>query len=195
MPNQTSQTREAESNYSTLRRESNDIADISSEQASTENVSIEGKSVGELAKPYLLAVAKMPISVLDISWSIGKNRCINRAHVQKLKQVFKKMGVERHAQEHRLRLLCSADDTKQMLNNNNNSKDCKDFLHWGEIHQGKVEVMAGQHRIQALCNYVKEAKLPESELWWICELYDRGIYRIFLQIVNNKLNIYRQSTL
>ncbi|KAF5486598.1 hypothetical protein CGCA056_v015055 [Colletotrichum aenigma] len=33
--------------------------------------------------------------------------------------------------------------------------------------------MAGQHRIQALREYVKETGAPGSDLWWACELYDK----------------------
>ncbi|KAF4417011.1 hypothetical protein CFRS1_v016120, partial [Colletotrichum fructicola] len=36
-----------------------------------------------------------------------------------------------------------------------------------------AEVMAGQHRIQALREYVKETGAPGSNLWWVCELYDK----------------------
>ncbi|KAF6813984.1 hypothetical protein CMUS01_12731 [Colletotrichum musicola] len=34
--------------------------------------------------------------------------------------------------------------------------------------------MAGQHRIEALREYVKETRALDLELWWTCELYDKG---------------------
>ncbi|KAF6802830.1 hypothetical protein CPLU01_16139, partial [Colletotrichum plurivorum] len=46
-------------------------------------------------------------------------------------------------------------------------------MHWADVNHGKAEVMAGQHRIEALREYVKETRAPDSELWWTCELYDK----------------------
>jgi hypothetical protein len=53
------------------------------------------------------------------------------------------------------------------------------FLDWAE-HNDKVEVVAGQHRIRALQEYVRERRAPATELWWACELYDRGTLRAVL---------------
>lgn len=35
--------------------------------------------------------------------------------------------------------------------------------------------MAGQHRIEALKDYVKQTHSDSSDLWWICEFYDKGV--------------------
>lgn len=154
--------------------------DSSSSQASPEPETgatvREGKSVGERARPYLLAVAMMPFGVLDTRWTIGKNRCLDRTHVRELKEVFRRMGPERRADEHHLRVLCSAEEVRRMRAqaDGRGEEPVKDFLGWAAVNPGKVEVMAGQHRMQALRDYAEEGGLPESELWWTCELYDRG---------------------
>ncbi|KAF7515060.1 hypothetical protein G7054_g14786 [Neopestalotiopsis clavispora] len=48
------------------------------------------------------------------------------------------------------------------------------FLEWSQVHGGKlVEVMAGQHRIEALKKVSRQDKSCGTwELWWTCEFYD-----------------------
>ena len=48
-----------------------------------------------------------------------------------------------------------------------------DFSDWMSINEEKVEVMAGQHRIRALEEFVKQT--GEEELWWPCQFYDQGM--------------------
>ncbi|KAI8272323.1 hypothetical protein K4K60_012971 [Colletotrichum sp. SAR11_57] len=134
----------------------------------------------------------MPIDVLDTAWSVGRNRPINAAHVQELLHAFRSGGLERRAPENRITVLCSAEAVSLMQQdgggiegreeddgedgNDDNDSPCElSFLHWAEVSGGKAEVMAGQHRIQALREYVKETGAPGSDLWWACELYDKGI--------------------
>lgn len=143
----------------------------------------EGESVAERARPFLLAVARMPLGVLDTTWSIGRNRPINPAHVRELECVFSKVGLERCAPEHRLRLLCSAADVRRMRaaasrrGYHAGDEEASSFLDWASVNTAgdRVEVMAGQHRIHALRAYVARTGSPDTELWWTCELYDKGV--------------------
>ncbi|KAF4806473.1 hypothetical protein CGCSCA5_v014353 [Colletotrichum siamense] len=154
----------------------------------------DSSSARERARPYLLAVAKMPIAVLDTTWSVGRNRSINTAHVQELLHMFRSSRLERRAPEKRIIVLCSADEVSRMqqafgnVEEDEQDEDMKEeedddegdtypkmsFLRWAEVNGGKAEVMAGQHRIQALREYIKEMGAAGPQPWWTCELYDKG---------------------
>lgn len=56
------------------------------------------------------------------------------------------------------------------------------FQNWLDINDEKAEVMAGQHRLEALREYVKQTGSGSEELWWVCEFYDRGKYLRFSQV-------------
>ncbi|KAK1841576.1 hypothetical protein CCHR01_15810 [Colletotrichum chrysophilum] len=129
---------------------------------------IESSSTRERAYPFLLAVTRMPVDVLDTAWSVGRNRPINAAHVQGLVHIFRSSGLEQRAPENRIVVLCNAEE-----NNDDGPREVS-FLRWAEVNGSKAEVLAGQHRIQALREYVKETGTLGSDLWWVCELYDRG---------------------
>ncbi|KAF5483067.1 hypothetical protein CGCS363_v015037 [Colletotrichum siamense] len=153
----------------------------------------DSSSARERARPYLLAVAKMPIAVLDTTWSVGRNRSINTAHVQELLHMFRSSRLERRAPEKRIIVLCSADEVSRMqqafgnVEEDEQDEDMKEeedddegdtypkmsFLRWAEVNGGKAEVMAGQHRIQALREYIKEMGAAGPQPWWTCELYDK----------------------
>ncbi|KAK2741392.1 hypothetical protein CKAH01_18506 [Colletotrichum kahawae] len=60
------------------------------------------KSAWELAKPYLLATARLHIDIIDITWSKGINYRIEPSHVRKLQEVFMKGGLERSAPENHI---------------------------------------------------------------------------------------------
>ncbi|KAG6200719.1 hypothetical protein E4U35_006088 [Claviceps purpurea] len=47
-----------------------------------------------------------------------------------------------------------------------------------EITSLRFEVLAGQHRIAALREYVSDTESDPAELWWTCELYDQGLAAI-----------------
>ncbi|KAG6284456.1 hypothetical protein E4U46_007063 [Claviceps purpurea] len=46
-----------------------------------------------------------------------------------------------------------------------------------EITSLRFEVLAGQHRIAALREYVSDTESDPAELWWTCELYDQATRR------------------
>lgn len=153
----------------------------------------ESESVRERAKPYLLAVAKLHSDVLETTWSRGRNRRVEPAHVRQLKETFMRGGLERSAPENRIFVLCGAKEVRRILraeedepggagedpadgesNRSDENRDEGSFLNWSAINKTKVEVMAGQHRLHALREYIEATGAPESDSWWVCELYDRG---------------------
>ncbi|KAG5931703.1 hypothetical protein E4U59_000116 [Claviceps monticola] len=50
----------------------------------------KAKSIKDLARPYLLTVAKLQLKALKTTWSIGSNRKLDTEHVSKLKSAFEK---------------------------------------------------------------------------------------------------------
>ncbi|KAL3291634.1 hypothetical protein RB213_015099 [Colletotrichum asianum] len=62
----------------------------------------ESESIRERAKPYLLAVGKLHVDVMDTTWSTGRNRRVEPGYVRELTEVFMKGGLERGAPENRL---------------------------------------------------------------------------------------------
>ncbi|KAK6222565.1 hypothetical protein QIS74_04267 [Colletotrichum tabaci] len=162
----------------------------------------ESKSVRERARPYLLAVGKMHVDVLETMWSVGRNRRVEPGHVQELKDTFMRGGLERSAPENRIAVLCSAEEVRRIRQrigqggdgDGDGDGDPSDgeasFLHWAGVNNSKAEVMAGQHRLCALREYVKATGAPESDAWWTCELYDKDRLPAELNI---KLRINRRD--
>lgn len=96
-------------------------------------------------------------------------------HVRNLKEVFLRTGLERRAEHHRLLVLATADEVNWMRQALQDPREEDlDFLEWTSVVNSKVEVIAGQHRMQALEHYVRETSAPATELWWSCDIYDRG---------------------
>lgn len=140
----------------------------------------DGQSVREAARPFLLGVAMMPLSVMSTQWSNRQNRALDPEHVAELKASFAKIGIERTAEENRLRVLCSRAAFTAVKNTDGRSATPNgviNFLDWAQCSDEVVEVMAGQHRIQALVEYNTEvgSDAPD-QLWWTCELYDKGVF-------------------
>lgn len=48
------------------------------------------------------------------------------------------------------------------------------FKNWAEVNDKRPEVMAGQHRIEALQEYAKRTGADPDEQTWVCEIYDKG---------------------
>jgi hypothetical protein len=48
----------------------------------------------------------------------------------------------------------------------------------------KPEVMAGQHRIEALRVYVKYTSYKPEDLWWVCEFYDKGAHLFYMKAMD-----------
>jgi hypothetical protein len=54
------------------------------------------------------------------------------------------------------------------------------FDDWVRVNGTKAELIAGQHRVEALKLYLQrkdstvDYDVSESESWWVCEMYDKG---------------------
>ncbi|KAK1991064.1 hypothetical protein LX36DRAFT_736744 [Colletotrichum falcatum] len=57
---------------------------------------------------------KIPINVLETTWSVGRNRHVKPAHVQELKEAFIKGGLKRSAPKNRITVLCSVKDVRRI---------------------------------------------------------------------------------
>lgn len=136
-------------------------------------------AVRELAKPYLLATAKVPLDVFSFHWSLGKNRFINRKQVENLCDIFSKQSLDREYDDHHIRGLCSRAEVEritQYLQRNGDPREphaWPSFLDWMAVNGTQIELMAGQHRVKALREHVLCSNLSEDQLWWICDLYDK----------------------
>ncbi|KAH9225255.1 hypothetical protein K456DRAFT_1941857 [Colletotrichum gloeosporioides 23] len=134
----------------------------------------------------------MPLNALDTTWSISRNRSLDPGHVRKLKEIFGKVSVERRATENQIISLCSAKQVQRMRARSDQQGVCS-FLDWAETNAStKVELMAGQHHIQALQEYIKDMAASEAAavLWWTCELYDKDRLPHDLNV---KLQVNRQD--
>lgn len=152
---------------------------------SRDNSFQETDSIYQQARPYLLATAKMPIDALTSTWRIGKNRQLDRQHVANLCQTFQQGNLARQTEENYLIVSCSSQAIRNMTQHLESKQQREDFTaiaagdvesfeDWLRVNDERPEVMAGQHRIAALQEYVKRTDSPQKELWWICKFYDQG---------------------
>jgi hypothetical protein len=144
------------------------------------------KSVLEQAKPYLLTTAKVPIGVLTTVWKVGKNRRVDNKHAQRLCQIFKEQGLQREQDKNHLRIACTQAEVSQMQAHLHSaehpslSSQWLDFRDWEAVNGTKIEIMAGQHRVEALKLFLEfmsdqsQGQSFKEEEWWICDIYDIG---------------------
>lgn len=145
----------------------------------------EVDSLRKQAEPYRLAVAELPIHLLHSAWSRGNNRPLDRNHVAHLCRSFQNGGLARRAEQHYVQVSCSAAAVQKMIDaipdaDQSTAQDRRQhvlsFKNWADFNgDEKPELMAGQHRIEALKDYVKQTDSDSSDLWWICEFYDKGV--------------------
>ncbi|KAG5962501.1 hypothetical protein E4U56_003376 [Claviceps arundinis] len=138
-----------------------------------------------------IVTARIPTKLLTTTWSLGSNRHLNPRHIQKLLKAFVELGgPKRELKQHHLKVLCTGAEVKRMMkalglqDGKKQAEGMPDFSIWPIL-----EVVAGQHRIRALEEYVREADLGEEELWWPCKFYDRDSKSLEQNIklrVNNK---------
>ncbi|KAG6056375.1 hypothetical protein E4U32_005761 [Claviceps aff. humidiphila group G2b] len=166
------------------RRESVSDGEEGSNSAREERLSIRSvakRQAPELRHAKSIVKARMPTKLLTSTWSLGSNRPLNRRHVQKLKKAFVELGgPKRDLEEHHLKVLCTGAEVERMMkelglqDGAKEAEDMPDFTTWPEVNgREPLELLAGQHRIRALEEWVKDAKLSEEELWWPCKFYDR----------------------
>ena len=137
-------------------------------------------TVRELAKPFLLATAKVPLNAFSLHWSLGNNRSVNRKQVLKLREIFSGQSLDREYDDHHIRGLCSREEVERILEhlqrvgNSGESYAWHSFLNWMAVNETQIELIAGQHRVQALREHVLCSNLSQDQLWWICDLYDKA---------------------
>ncbi|EGU83467.1 hypothetical protein FOPG_18980 [Fusarium oxysporum f. sp. conglutinans race 2 54008] len=163
----------------------------------------EVDSLRKQAEPYRLAVAELPIHLLHSSWSRGNNRPLDRNHVAHLCRSFQNGGLARRAEEHYIQVSCSAAAVDKMMmiminaipdtdqsTVQNQHQHLLSFRNWADFNDERPELMAGQHRVEALKDYVKQTTSDPSDLWWICEFYDKDALPVELDI---KLRVNRRG--
>ena len=141
----------------------------------------DGRSAQHEAEDYRLATARMPLDALSCVWRKGTNRHLNRRHVEKLCNAFQQGKLKRQETENHLLVQCSAEAVSRMMSHlgqpghHSQCNQVLSFEDWLVVNPNeKAEVMAGQHRIEAMREYVKQTGADSKELWWTCIIYDRG---------------------
>ncbi|KAF2462913.1 uncharacterized protein BDR25DRAFT_247182 [Lindgomyces ingoldianus] len=160
----------------------------------------EIESVSEQAKPYQLATAKFPIDALTPEWTVGGNRSINEAHKQRLCEIFSEQGLLRRDPGHRLRIACTKEQVKKMLDHlswkqaqdghvaaaredmRGEEFEWPSFEEWDMVVGEKAELMAGNHRVEALKKRLRLLGCGNEERWWICDIYDKDALPLHLRI-------------
>ncbi|KAH7150718.1 hypothetical protein DER46DRAFT_512389, partial [Fusarium sp. MPI-SDFR-AT-0072] len=135
-----------------------------------------GRFPRKQAEPYRLAVAMLPVHLLDSSWSCGNKRPLDRNHVAYLWRSFQNGGLAHRVEEHYIQVSCSAAAVDRMINaiteaNRTTTQDLHQhvlsFRNWADINDDeRPELMAGQHRIEALKEYAKQTASDPNDLRW-----------------------------
>lgn len=139
----------------------------------------ERETTLEQAQQYRILTAKMPVEALAADWSVGRNRVIQEKHVKALCKIFTQGGLKR-ADNH-LAVLSTRPEVECMLrvmglhDEATDADDIPAFDDWLSVNRRQVELMDGQHRVEALKQYVSETRADKKELWWPCDFYDRGM--------------------
>ncbi len=150
-------------------------------------------SLREQAEPYRLATAKFRVEALTSTWSLGSNRQIHENHVQSLCRLFQEQGLQRELAENHLLVACTRAEVQRMMahleqagqdtsQGGGSPSSWPSFDDWMAVNGRKGEIMAGQHRIEALKLYLRRIGSSHSggpaverdQAWWICDIYDKG---------------------
>jgi hypothetical protein len=175
----------------------------------------DAKSVREQAEPYRLSTAKFPLEALTPSWSIGSNRTVDIKHVQDLCRIFEENGVQRECAENHLLVACTQATVQKMMDHikslalgagrledraENNSELWPSFEEWMLVNGSEAEILAGQHRVEALKMFLKNKgneAVRKEQSWWICDIYDKGRLSFYLHILIFTVpanTLFRQAT-
>jgi hypothetical protein len=99
---------------------------------------------------------------------------------------FEDQELQRESVENRLRVTCSRAEVEQMVAHlatvgeptSSMPSSWPSFHDWMSVNGCPAELMAGQHRVEALKLFQKKnqlhTSLDEDPLWWLCDIYDRG---------------------
>lgn len=140
----------------------------------------ENSTTLQQAEDYILCTARLHLDALTTKWQLGTNRPINKKHRATLLTIFRNGGLQRTSKENFLHVLCTPDQVKEMQNSTNQQQTTDtivNFVDWlPPTDTEKLEVVAGQHRISALHQYIQESNHPNPgrEMWRTCILYNRG---------------------
>ncbi len=52
------------------------------------------------------------------------------------------------------------------------------FQDWPKVVGDKAELIAGNHRVEALNKYLQLIGSGDEERWWVCDIYDKGKQRV-----------------
>ena len=139
-------------------------------------------SIQDEAQQYLLGTARFPVDALTSRWSVGENRNVDRRHVKNICQLFKDRGVRRKDAEchiivgstkQHFELMKAHKYSNEWLTGSNEAiPPC--FGDWEKVTGCKAELLAGNHRVEALKELLKES--AASERWWTAQIYDIGTY-------------------
>jgi hypothetical protein len=170
MPTKRSATKEASSRR--VRTKTN----------SASNALSESTTIEKRAEPFRLMTVKFPIDDVTPQWSMGSNRDVDAKHVRQLCQIFDEHGLQRQDRTHRVRLLCEAKDVKAICDHlgidvtpNDHSTDPPFFEGWSAFTSSPAELLAGNHRIHALKEFLKQRKITDkNERWWVCDIFNKG---------------------
>ena len=160
------------------------------------------KSIREQAQPYLLCTAKFPLEALTSSWSIGCNRAVDVKHVRDLCRIFEETGLQREHAENHLLVACPPAAVRRMMDHlrapaaveesgleggaesrsharpgDRLEEKWPSFEQWMLVNGSPAEIMAGQHRVEALQMLLKQKAykaFKKSQSWWICDVYNSG---------------------
>lgn len=154
---------------------------------------VKCKSLREQAEPYRLGTAKFLVEALTSTWSLGSNRQIHENHIQSLCRIFEEQGLQREPVENHLLITCTEAEVQRMMAHleqerhgrpewERNPSPWPPFGDWMSVNRSKAEIMAGQHRVEALKLYLHRisgshpsAHASENDqCWWICDIYDKG---------------------
>jgi len=148
----------------------------------------QGPSIRQQAEPYRLVTARFPLNALTSAWSVGSNRHLDSKQVDMLCQIFEKQRLQREPEENRLRIACSRADIQRITEHLSqvaeqpldSSSSWPFFRDWMSINGCPAEIMAGQHRVEALKVFLTRKSRPltspdDDPHWWLCDVYDRGM--------------------
>jgi hypothetical protein len=163
-----------------------DLTPPSKTALSVPSTSHERLTICQQAEPYRLVTAIFPIDVLTPVWKQGSNRPLNDPHKRRLCQAFHK-DLHNSDPNNALRLACSKQEIERMVAELERQGQARtdwkrrtpdswpSFMEWGRVNAEPVELMAGNHRVEALKEYLREENLDTpKERWWLCDVYDQG---------------------
>lgn len=149
------------------------------------SASQQNLSIRDQAEAYRLATAIFPIDALTPVWKEGVNREINVPHKRRLCQAFR-TALHRTDVSNALRVLCTKGEVNRMTaelakqdplhgeGNPHSPAAWPSFMAWTRVNPEPVELMAGNHRVEALREYLKDHNNANEGRWWLCDVYDRG---------------------